>query len=161
MSKFRLRYVPISTVKYTSNVLIEDENSERVMKAQEVKKRLMEQTFVPIQSVDDHIEKLNRPAVSSSNFLQHIEAMRTVNPKDLQDWATVGVLAANPEERTSSTSAKYSLLKITDLVDVQLNVLLFGRTHEAWAKRLKLGMVIGIQHPKILRPTEVIDEANS
>jgi hypothetical protein len=126
------------------------------MKAPEVKKRLIAQHFVPIGSVDEHIATLRQS--TSARFPSLLDQQGTtakINPKDLEDWATVGVLASDPQERTSSVKKKYSLLKLTNLIDVHVNVLLFGQTHESWAHRLRKGMVIGIQKPKVLRPTEV------
>jgi hypothetical protein len=125
------------------------------MKAQEVKKRLMEHEFVPIQSVQQHIANLNKS--TSAQFPDLVKYGRKIetNPKLLEYWATVGVLEANPQERTTSTKKKYCLLKLTNLVDVHVNILLFGQTYESWYRRLQQGMIIGIQKPKVLRPTEV------
>lgn len=130
--------------------------SERILKAQEVKKRLMAHTFVPIQSVEQHVAKLHQStAAYFPTLLGNPNEMSKFDPNQLKNWATVGVLAADPLERTSAKNSKYSLLKITNLIDVYFNVLLFGKTHEAWANRLRRGMLVGIQQPKILRPTEV------
>jgi len=155
MSKFRIRYVNFQ------KRIINDLNahrmfSERILKPQEVKKRLMAQTFVPIQSVEQHVAKLQQStAAYFPTLLEKPNEMNKFDPNQLKNWATVGVLAADPLERTSAKNTKYSLLKITNLVDVHFNVLLFGKTHEAWATRLRRGMLLGIQQPKILRPTEV------
>jgi hypothetical protein len=135
--------------------------SERITKAQEVKKRLMAQTFVPIQSVEQHVAKLQQStAAYFPTLLEQPNEINKFDPNRLKNWATVGVLAADPLERTSAKNTKYSLLKITNLIDVQFNVLLFGKTHEAWATRLRRGMLVGIQQPKILRPTEVSSVTN-
>jgi hypothetical protein len=121
----------------------------------------MAQTFIPIQSVEEHVAKLRQSLVShitthmSNSFQQNGEIIQYNDRKALRNWATVGVIASDPEERKTSTKAKYSLLKLTNLVDVHLNILLFGKTHESWAHRLRRGMVIGIQKPQLLRPTEV------
>ncbi|KAH8548676.1 hypothetical protein BGW37DRAFT_505850 [Umbelopsis sp. PMI_123] len=129
--------------------------SERIMKALEVKKRLMAQSFVPIQSVEQHVAKLQQStAAYFSTLLEQPNEKIQIDPSQSKNWATVGILADDPQERTSAKQTKYSLLKISNLVDVHLNVLLFGKTHQAWAPRLRRGMIIGIQQPKILRPTE-------
>lgn len=135
MSKFRLR--------------------ERVMKAQEVKKRLIDHEFIPIQSVQQHISNLNKSTAARFPELIKYGKKIETNPKLLEYWATAGVLEANPQERTTSTKKKYCLLRLTNLVDVQVNILLFGQTYESWYRRLRQGMVIGIQKPKVLRPTEL------
>ncbi|CAO3659792.1 unnamed protein product [Umbelopsis ramanniana] len=148
-----------STSETSNPVIIEPMSkfriSERILKPQEVKKRLMAQTFVPIQSVEQHVAKLQQStAAYFPTLLENPNEMNKFDPNQLKNWATVGVLAADPLERTSAKNTKYSLLKITNLVDVHFNVLLFGKTHEAWATRLRRGMLVGIQQPKILRPTE-------
>ncbi|KAJ2961360.1 hypothetical protein NQZ79_g3373 [Umbelopsis isabellina] len=135
MSKFRLR--------------------ERVMKAQDVKKRLMDHEFIPIQSVQQHITNLNKSTAARFPELIKYGKKIETNPKLLEYWATVGVLESSPQERTTSTKKKYCLLRLTNLVDVQVNILLFGQTYESWYRRLQQGMVIGIQKPKVLRPTEL------
>ncbi|KAI9283816.1 hypothetical protein BC943DRAFT_327104 [Umbelopsis sp. AD052] len=148
-----------TTSETASAVIIEPMSkfriSERILKAQEVKKRLMAQTFVPIQSVEQHVAKLQQStAAYFPTLLEQPTEIKKFDPNQLKNWATVGILAADPLERTSAKNTKYSLLKITNLIDVQFNVLLFGKTHDAWAKRLRRGMIVGIQQPKILRPTE-------
>ena len=70
------------------------------------------------------------------------------------DWMTVAILYEKSAKKTSQKGSHYMMMRFTDLKGYKINVFVFDKVLESIQDE-KIGAVIALLNPKILRPSEV------
>ncbi|KAI1303147.1 Protein MCM10 -like protein [Halotydeus destructor] len=100
------------------------------------------------------LELKNR--MSGKKFIRLSQVKRHIKPKqnDIDgDWVTVGVVTSKSTQNSKTSGKVFSILKLSDLLDVTkyVSMFLFGESHSAHWK-ITVGTVVGLMNPEIMPP---------
>ena len=78
-----------------------------------------------------------------------------------ESWVVAGVVGAKSKERMTANKAKFCQFQLCDLKSSVITVFMFGTVKERYHNRLRMGDVVAIMNPKVLKQAEVCPNCSS
>ncbi|KAI9309444.1 hypothetical protein BJ944DRAFT_571 [Cunninghamella echinulata] len=111
-------------------------NRERYLSSKTLAKYFEKDTFIPCHQLSNHVAKYQSIRVG-------------VRPSN--NWATIGII-----DRSIDTPNKVLVLRMTNMRSNHYYIFLVGKAYEhCKEKKVKVGTILGITNPTLLRPTTV------